>query len=72
MIGASSILLPYIECLNNYFKKNKGEDGRDKEPNICRQYFYSFSSCFASGMLLSMSLIHTLPETASSYQEYLA
>jgi hypothetical protein len=24
MIGASSILLPYIECLNNYFRKKKG------------------------------------------------
>ena len=30
MIGASSILLPYIECLNNYFRKKKGENLLEK------------------------------------------
>ena len=26
MVGASSVLLPYIECLNNYFRSKRKED----------------------------------------------
>lgn len=59
MIAAGSfVYLPYNEKLANGNSKTKSK-------------VQSLSNCFASGLLLGMSLIHILPETSDKYNDFM-
>ena len=59
MIAAGSfVYLPYNEKFANGNSKTKSK-------------VQSLSNCFASGLLLGMSLIHILPETSDKYNDFM-
>ena len=44
---------------------------KDRKNGCCKGKFFSMLTCFAAGMLLTISLAHILPEATAMYGEYL-
>lgn len=56
--------VPYCKCLHSSQKNpDKGA--------VCSGRFLQYSTAFAAGMLLTMSMCHIYPETDTSYRTYL-
>lgn len=54
------VFLPYAKCFR---KSEKGQ--------CCKGKFVTMTTCFAAGMLLSMSVVHVLPEANEMYGDYM-
>ncbi len=41
-----------------------------KKPSSTKKMFYSICACFAAGMLLSIAMVHIIPESDALYKAY--
>ena len=65
------VFLPYMKCIKDKKVKKKEHDGNYNNMSfVCcgGGRIQSYSTAFASGMLMTMALCHILPETVTSYQ----
>lgn len=70
-IFALVVFLPYMQCIKNRKVKQKVDDGSYNNMKfVCcgGGRIQSYSTAFASGMLMTMALCHILPETITSYE----
>jgi hypothetical protein len=44
---------------------------KDSKAGCCKGRFFSLLTCFAAGMLLTISIVHVMPEAVAIYGEYL-
>ena len=44
---------------------------KDRKTGCCKGRFFSLLTCFAAGMLLTISIVHIMPEAVAMYGEYL-
>lgn len=44
---------------------------KDRKNGCCKGKFFSLLTCFAAGMLLSISIVHIMPEANALYIDYL-
>ena len=58
-IGECMSLLPFLKCCSTKVKSDK------------HKIWFSIMSCFAAGLLVSISLIHILPEANETYEKIL-
>jgi len=55
-------------CLLPFHSKCKHTPG--KKPSKGKALFYSVMACFAAGMLISIALVHIMPEATALYNAY--
>ena len=67
LIAALPILLPYTKFVR---KSSADMHEEQTDTKVCSGRLQQYSICFASGMLLSLSLVHILPEALEMYASY--
>ena len=65
-LAGLNVFFPYLPCL-----KGKQGEGGQKKKACCAGKFFSFTNAFAAGMLLTMSMVHIMPESVEMYKKYL-
>ena len=67
LLSGLAIFAPYTKCMG------KSENAAQEETvsRVCKGRLASYSICFAAGMLLSLSVVHILPEALELHAEYL-
>ena len=65
------VFLPYTPMVRNSSAKNNQDGEAQTDTKVCKGRMHQFSNCFAAGMLLSLSIVHILPEALEAYATYL-
>ena len=63
LISSCAVFLP--------FTKRCAHNGTEPK-NSCKHMFFAVSACFAAGLLMSISVLHILPESNEMYEGVLA
>ena len=67
LLAGLVILVPY----SKFVRKSNENMTEQTDTKVCSGRLHQYSNCFASGMLLSLSLVHILPEALEAYTSYL-
>ena len=67
ILAGCNVFFPYLPCL----KDADDGSGKKKKKACCKGKFFAFTNCFAAGMLLTMAVVHILPESVEMYKTYL-
>lgn len=59
LLSGCFVFFPYLKAV------------KDRKAGCCKGKFFSLLTCFAAGMLLTISLVHIMPEALAMYTEYL-
>lgn len=77
LISGSFVFFPYSKMMRNQ-KSNRNhhvhsdvDDEVEEQKGCCKGRLFSLCNCFAAGMLLSISMMHILPEAKMIYMSYL-
>ena len=63
LMSGSFVFLPFTKrCAYN----------KNEDKSSCKNLFFSISACFAAGMLMSISVLHILPEANEMYEGVVA
>ena len=66
LIAGCFVFFPY--CVKDKDDKVSPSEPLVKKNKKCgKSHFFSVLNCFAAGMLISMSLVHVLPESSEMY-----
>ena len=70
LLVSAVFFLPFASCCR---KKRDAVESEEEQKSTykCKGRCIQFMNCFAGGVLLSLALIHVLPETQTSYTKYL-
>lgn len=60
LLSGCFVFFPYSRFVNN-----------TKKDGCCRGVFLKLMTCFAAGMLLTLSVVHIVPEAMGIYKAYL-
>ena len=63
LISGSFVFLPFTKKCAHNEKESK---------TSCKNLFFAISACFAAGMLMSISILHILPEANEMYEKVVA
>lgn len=59
ILAACVVFLPFTK---------RCQTSKDEPKNSCKSISFSLSACFAAGMIISISLLHILPEASEKFE----
>jgi hypothetical protein len=65
VMSGMCVFIPYLNCC-------KRDQDKHKDPTSTQRILFAVSACFSAGMLMSISILHILPEANEMYHGVLA